>query len=206
MLSEVDVKLHTFSSPTFASVVAEAIRFFKNTPVHSLPPVSSFEGAGVYALYYIGAFDLYERLAKMNEKEYVLPIYVGKAVPEGWRTARTSASPGEHVLHSRLRQHARNIRQTKNLNVADFYTRFMVLKDVEIDLVVPVEAELIRHYVPVWNNLVDGFGNHDPGAGRYNQAKSEWDVLHPGRTWAERLTGNPPDLGRITAKLKRWRR
>jgi hypothetical protein len=38
-----------------------------------------------------------------------------------------------------------------------------------------------------WNVLIDGFGNHDPGGGRYNQKKSSWDVIHPGRTWAEKL-------------------
>lgn len=206
MLSEVNAELHTFCSPTFASVVGEAISFFRNTPIHNLPPNSQFDGAGVYALYYVGTFDLYEHLAKVNQKECEKPIYIGKAVPTGWRTARTDISPNIHVLYSRLREHARSIEQASNLDVGDFYTRFIILKGVEIDLVVPVEAELIRHYVPLWNSLVDGFGNHDPGAGRYNQAKSEWDVLHPGRIWAERLTGKSPELEEITAKLKRRRR
>lgn len=39
----------------------------------------------------------------------------------------------------------------------------------------------------IWNTTVTGFGNHDPGSGRYNQARSSWDVLHPGRPWADRL-------------------
>ena len=34
---------------------------------------------------------------------------------------------------------------------------------------------------------MDGFGNHDPGSGRYAQQKSPWDELHPGREWANRL-------------------
>ncbi|MBN1176697.1 MAG: Eco29kI family restriction endonuclease [Dehalococcoidales bacterium] len=67
--------------------------------------------------------------------------------------------------------------------------------------VAPVEAELIRKYEPVWNTIIDGFGNHDPGSGRYNQAPSEWDVIHPGRLWASRLTGKPPALQDIIAKL-----
>jgi len=79
----------------------------------------------------------------------------------------------------------------------------MLLGDIESDLVVPVEAALIRKYHPLWNAAVDGFGNHDPGAGRYNQARSEWDVLHPGRGWAERLTGRSPDLEEITAEVQR---
>ena len=34
----------------------------------------------------------------------------------------------------------------------------------------------------LWNSLVDGFGNHDPGAGRYKGLRPRWDVLHPGRS------------------------
>ncbi|MBN1485361.1 MAG: Eco29kI family restriction endonuclease [Chloroflexia bacterium] len=55
---------------------------------------------------------------------------------------------------------------------------------------------------PLWNSGLDGFGNHDPGRGRYNQAKSEWDVLHPGRPWAERLTGASPGLKEIIEKAR----
>ena len=50
---------------------------------------------------------------------------------------------------------------------------------------------LISRFEPLWNKLVDGFGNHDPGKGRYQQKKSAWDLLHPGRPWAERLQANP---------------
>lgn len=37
---------------------------------------------------------------------------------------------------------------------------------------------------------LDGFDNHDPGAGRYNQQRSSWDLVHPGRTWAAQLKPN----------------
>lgn len=77
----------------------------------------------------------------------------------------------------------------------------MILNEVESDLVVPVEAELIRRYMPMWNSAIDGFGNHDPGGGRYNQAKSDWDVLHPGRPWAERLTGISASQEAIIKKI-----
>jgi hypothetical protein len=30
-----------------------------------------------------------------------------------------------------------------------------------------------------------------PGKGRYEQAKSDWDVCHPGRAWAEKCQGVP---------------
>jgi len=46
---------------------------------------------------------------------------------------------------------------------------------------------LIEKYKPLWNTVLDGFGNHDPGSGRYKQQVSPWDVLHPGRSWAAKL-------------------
>ena len=77
----------------------------------------------------------------------------------------------------------------------------MLLSGAEADLVVPVEAELSRRYQPLWNTTVDGFGNHDPGAGRHEQAISEWDVLHPGRPWSRKLTGVAPDREAIIEKV-----
>jgi hypothetical protein len=71
-------------------------------------------------------------------------------------------------------------------------------------LVVPVEAELIRRYKPIWNTVIDGFGNHDPGSGRYNQAKSAWDVLHPGRAWVGRLTGQSQGIEAVVARVKKF--
>ena len=78
----------------------------------------------------------------------------------------------------------------------------MILKGDESSMITIVEAALIRKYRPLWNAVIDGFGNHDPGSGRYDQAKSEWDVLHPGRTWAEKLRGKSPELEGIKAKIK----
>ena len=63
-----------------------------------------------------------------------------------------------------------------------------------------IEASLIRQYLPIWNCCIDGFGNHDPGSGRYDQAKSDWDILHPGRVWANRLRGKHPSKEEIMKK------
>ena len=53
--------------------------------IQPLPP-SRFIGAGVYALYYIGDHPAYAALAEVNrDDQYLCPIYVGKAVPEGAR-------------------------------------------------------------------------------------------------------------------------
>jgi hypothetical protein len=120
-----------------------------------------------------------------------MPIYIGKAVPRGWRQARvTSASDAvTHELYGRLSEHAKSIAIGDGIEVGDFHCRFMILENKESTLIGTVEAALIQKYRPIWNTLIDGFGNHDPGKGRYEQAKSDWDVCHPGRKWAEKCNG-----------------
>ncbi len=198
-------ELHTFRSSRFESVVQEAVRFLQKTPIHSLPPPRSFVGAGVYALYYLGDSQHYAHIAVLNKDDCVSPIYVGKAVPPGWRMARISGNES-HNLYGRLRGHARSIEQGRGLEVHHFRCRFTILRGIETDLISAVEAQLIRLFAPVWNSFIDGFGNHDPGKGRYNQARSEWDILHPGREWAGRLTGPPPRLQSIVEKIARHKR
>jgi hypothetical protein len=194
-------KLHVFRSPKLVTVVDEAVEFFMQTPIQILPPPKRFLGSGVYALYYRGDFEYYTKLSKLNKASYELPIYVGKAVPPGWRTARANVSESA-ALYNRLREHMKSISQTRNLKVDDFKCQFMILSEIASDLVVPVEAKLIRKYKPLWNMVIDGFGNHDPGKGRYNQAKSDWDLIHPGRIWVNRLTGETASLESIIDKIK----
>jgi Eco29kI restriction endonuclease. len=201
-LSSFDPKQHRFFSPKFRSVVDDAAKFFDMTPRIKLPPPSRFQGSGVYALYYSGDFSHYQALSDLFADGSEIPIYVGKAVPPGWRTARSTAL-GSPDLFRRLNEHAKSIQQTSNLKIEHFTCRFIILAEQEGDLVVPLEAKLIRLYKPLWNNAVDGFGNHDPGSGRDNQAKSEWDVLHKGRNWATRLKGSSPKKSKIIAKVKR---
>ena len=198
-----DYQRHIYYSSEFHGVVEDAIRFFTETPVYHLPPPVRFVGSGVYALYYTGDFEVYAKVADPNQKTCTLPIYVGKAVPPGWRTARATGEVTPD-LYRRLREHAKSIQQVSNLRVDTFRCRFMILGRLESDLVVPVEAEMIRRYRPLWNTVVDGFGNHDPGKGRYNQARSEWDILHPGRYWAGRLTGESPRLKDIVARIQKF--
>jgi len=196
-------ELHVFNSPKLTAVVNEAVEFFAKTPNHILPPSERFLGGGVYALYYKGHFKPYTEITKRNQRSCELPIYVGKAVPPGWRTARINVSESPD-LYRRLSEHTRSIMQTPNLEITDFRCRFIILGNLAADLVVPVEARLIREYKPLWNMVIDGFGNHDPGKGRYNQAKSEWDVMHSGRIWADRLTGEAASLERVIGKVKAY--
>ena len=179
----------------------EAVRFLTGTPIHAVPP-ETFSGAGVYLLYYSGTFELYSHIAHHNQHSSRPPIYAGKAVPSGWRTGRAVRTEEKRPLSQRLREHGRSIASVPSLDVQDFQCRFVILDDDEADLISAVEAVLIRTSTPLWNVVVDGFGNHDPGSGRSNQAPSEWDVLHPGRPWASRLTGQPPRREAIIAKIQ----
>lgn len=142
--------LHVFHSVEFHGVVQDALTFFEKMPVSEIPPIDTFNGCGVYGMYYTGKYPLYAKIGMLNAHSLKLPIYIGKAVPSGWRTGRERWSE-EPKLYQRLREHAHSIQQTSNLSLADFRCRFVILKDVEVDLIVPLEAELIRRHQPLWN-------------------------------------------------------
>jgi hypothetical protein len=179
--------------------VAEALL---DTNICPLPP-EPFVGAGIYAIYYLGKFAPYRPVAEANSGDrYSQPIYVGKAVPAGARKGGfgLGADPGT-ALQRRLAEHAESIGHASNLALEDFRCRFLVVDDIWIPL---AESMLIEKFRPVWNMLLDGFGNHDPGSGRHNQQRSLWDTLHPGREWAERLQDNQKPLSQIRADVARF--
>ena len=154
-----------------------------------LPPEEPFIGAGVYAVYYSGNFAPYRRISLKHAKaRRETPIYVGKAVPAGARKGAVGLDVQTGtVLYGRLAEHAESVKQTKNLNIADFSCRYLVVDDIWIPL---GESLLIQMFSPLWNRVIDGFGNHDPGKGRHQGQRPQWDILHPGRLWAERLQPN----------------
>jgi hypothetical protein len=166
-------------------------RALLDQPVYPLPPQSRFAGTGIYAIYYTGSFHPYEALAVKNrEGRFEHPIYVGKGVPEGRRMGGEGfAATAGTELYARLRQHARTIEAAQNLDIGDFSCRYLVVAPVWIPL---GEELLIRWFRPLlWNTIATGFGNNDPGARRYTQQRSLWDVLHPGRAWAAKCAANP---------------
>jgi hypothetical protein len=168
--------------------IAEAIFKREVFPLKKLP---SFEGAGIYAIYYKGNFPLYKKISEKNKKDFFQPIYAGKAIPEGGRKGGLGLeAPVGEYLYRRLNEHRKSIEAAENLNIDDFYCRFLVVDDTWIPL---GESSLIENTKPLWNVVVDGFGNHDPGSGRSNQQMSPWDVLHPGRTWAKKLQPGKPE-------------
>src|SRR5690606_25425917 len=142
--------------------VAEALL---TKDAHPLGEVPVFEGAGIYAIYYTGDFAPYAQLKRLNsDGKFLLPIYVGKAVPPGARMGANLERAAGKVLHRRLREHAESIKAAENLDIGDFYCRFLVVDDIWIPL---GESLIIARFTPVWNSLIDGFGNHDPGSGRH---------------------------------------
>lgn len=197
-------KKHVYLAPEFEELIKDAMRFFNGTPVHTLPPPKRFLGEGVYAIYYIGKNALYKPIYAANRVTYQLPIYVGKAVPKGWRQAKATATKQSTALFARLSQHANSINTIHNLQQGDFMCRFMIMEGATSAMISTVEAALINHYHPVWNSCIDGFGNHDPGKGRYNQAKSDWDILHPGREWADKCAGSAHSAVDITKRIEQF--
>lgn len=195
---------HLYKNEAFAELVKDAVRFSNGTPVHTLPPPEPFLGTGVYALYYTGQNPLYKTYAELNRLSYSYPIYVGKAVPKGWRQSRVSDSTlnKSRELISRLREHSRNISACAELTLEDFMCRFVIFEEDGSDMIGTIEAALIKLSKPLWNTVVDGFGNHDPGSGRYEQAKSDWDVIHEGRAWANKCNGAHTEKNVIVAKIQ----
>ena len=172
--------------------VAEALL---HQPVTSLPP-EPFIGAGIYALYYTGDFQLYAEISKYNQdNRYQWPIYIGKAVPAGARKGGfgLGADPGQ-VLYKRLSEHSSSIEFAENISLIDFKCRFLVVDDIWIPL---AESLLIEMFSPIWNKKIDGFGNHDPGKGRYNQQRSVWDTIHVGRPWAYKLKSSMHEKSKL---------
>ncbi len=134
-------------------------------PVHPLAEVPAFEGAGVYIIYYTGNYEPYRSIAQKNKgQKWQQPIYVGEAARKGGRKGGVLVEgPAGKVLYNRLKNHLDSIRNTKNLKVDDFWCRYLAIKDFFIPL---CESLLIDRYTPIWNKVIDGFGNKVVGAGR----------------------------------------
>lgn len=145
---------HVYTNGAFVELVKDAIRFFNGTPVHSLPPPERFLGTGVYALYYTGNAKPYSKYAELNRLAYDFPIYVGKAVPKGWRQSRRidSVEKQSSELFSRLKQHSRSIEVVSGLRLEDFTCRFMIFEGASSDMIGTLEAFMIKWKKPLWNS------------------------------------------------------
>jgi hypothetical protein len=181
--------------------VAEAMLESKVHPLKGLP---SFAGSGIYAIYYTGGLALYKSIASRNLKDrFELPIYVGKAIPKGGRKGgEADADDGAGTtLRKRLGEHAKSIEQVDNLDIEDFHCRYLIVEDIWIPL---GESLLIAKFAPIWNKVIDGFGNHVPGKGRHQGMRPRWDVLHPGRQGFLQLQDRKETKAQIEADVKEY--
>jgi hypothetical protein len=163
---------------TYDNLMAGTVLEFERRPLLQLADDISVLGPGIYCLIYAGRFAAYSEIAGSGK-----PIYVGRAVPPGSRRG-DAINVDAPALRDRLRIHARSIDQASNLDIGDFRCRYLAMEPVWITL---AERFTIDHYKPVWNRCLDGFGDNNPGSGRYNGERSWWDTLHPGRAWADNL-------------------
>jgi hypothetical protein len=186
--------------PGLRNLMAEAMLRLELLVEEPLPPEHGDAGAGIYAIYYRGTDPLYKKLVPTK-----VPIYVGKAVLPGTRKAKAANETHQALVLRRLREHANSL-SAAGFDLDDFTCKYLVLSKEDGSIIPGLESFLINAYQPLWNTVVDGFGNHDPGSGRDKQSKSEWDTLHPGRAWVLKLTGVPPDEGTITKKIRTYMR
>ena len=188
-LPNYDVSEHRYEFKNLDSLLTPAVDAFDRSPLVDFPP-PNFRGTGIYGLYYFGDYSLYQPLVSAVKKGHLIPIYVGKAVPAGARQAKNITSDIESsALYGSLRDHYRSIRGIANLKTEDFKCKFLVMVGSSEDMTPAAEAAVIRKYNPLWNSVIDGFGNHTPGRRRFDQQLSGWDTLHFGRTWAKELRG-----------------
>ncbi len=184
VLMRIEAPFNPLDKQNLGTSVAEALLAADRCP---LPPSEKFVAAGVYAIYYQGSFKPYTSIAVPNlaNNGSDVPIYVGKAVPAGARKGGfgLGAAPGT-ALYNRLAEHAESVARAENLDAGSFFCRYLAVDDIWIPL---GESLLIEMFKPLWNQAIDGFGNHDPGSGRHQGKKSAWDVVHPGRPWANNL-------------------
>ena len=100
--------------------VAEAL---VSQPAHALGDLKSFFGSGIYAIYYHGQHVAYGPIATPNRVEVAnptLPIYVGKAVPQGARKGKSCRTPraprpfsaGSKSMPNRFKQQPRSTSRT----------------------------------------------------------------------------------------------
>ena len=89
---------------------------------------------------------------------------------------------------------------TKINIMIDYKQRFAIFEGGAAEMIAAIESAIISIHSPLWNSVIDGFGNHDPGKKRIGGKKTQWDSLHPGREWAERMVGDSFD----PKDLKKW--
>lgn len=164
-----------YNPSDLANLVRYCVQELLQRSAYRLPLLESFPGAGIYALFYDGELAIYQH-DSIRSTDHRQPIYVGRA--------RLTKSSGLNPLFKRIRDHARSIEAAENLRVEEFRVRFLVLHPLWVST---VEDLLIGHFSTLWNDVIEGFGIHDPGGKRHEGEIPLWDVLHPGRSHRNKM-------------------
>lgn len=188
------------SSPAIGAAILTELQ---GRPLVALGSVPRFHGPGIYALYYAGPHPAYAPLAAAN---MVRPgswaVYIGRAESDASRKGLVPIADATGTrLYTRIRQHAATITAATDLAIADFHIRYLPMVSHWIGL---GETAAIQHHQPVWNVLVDGLGNNDPGSKRTGGKRSRWDTLHPGRPWATVQADRPETAADIAQDVAQY--
>jgi hypothetical protein len=174
---------------SICSSVEDALKAAKAIPLSEL---GTFDGTGLYALYYIGKHSpvpAYEPTARRNRNgRWAEPVYIGTGTSSKWRANDHSIN---RTAYQALRRHARSINlatQHMALDIRDFYFKFIPSDPLNAEI---AESVMLDRLCPIWNAVVKGFANHHVGTTRFAQKRTRWDVLHMGRPWAAQCQWTP---------------
>jgi hypothetical protein len=141
-------------------------------------------GAGVYVISYVGGNELY---APADGAETHLYAGVAAATDMVGLIGELTGDAGPR-LYNRMRRNAQTLRavcaaEGSGLSPDDFVARALPVSSWWAQL---AQVALVAQMKPVWNVTVTGFDAVDPGGPAATRAMPDFDVLHPGRTWASR--------------------
>lgn len=143
---------HVYKNKKFSELLLDAVRFFHGTPVLPLPPNEPFKGAGVYAIYCIARSGIYKVFGEtINQRDYILPIYVGYAGMDEHKTKRATRRFGAFPLGCQLSFWFKALRVSADLSPCDFMVRVI---DSCSEIGFREIAECLRHdFSPIWNTF-----------------------------------------------------
>ncbi len=98
----------------------------------------------------------------------------------------------------RIRQHARKIDKALDLDLSDFFARYLPADDLFAPM---AERLMISDLQPAWNVVLEGFGVNRQGSGREDkQLRPQRHEVHRGVDWADAM---PPRPGNRSLRARR---
>ena len=180
---------HVYHNEAFAELCKDAVRAFNGTPVCGMPP-PRFTGSGVYAIYCTAKRGIYERYGnKVNRMGYNVPIYVGKAVPKGWREENPEAFCSLPIKNQILFWQG-EIEKTIGVSANDFHCRISQIDEQSLTLIDGMYDTLIDAFHPVWNAVFCSCINK-------NDVALRWKMIHSIRFCSRADKASQEELKRL---------